>query len=167
MTEAVMVFSNDRAFNQILTNKNRLDFHGSLQFGAGVFIGLGFLSIKYSKIETNADEEPSFHSNVAYTALIVSSGAFCGGILARFGGLLKLPVKIIRVFHALFGSLAYYLALNAICSGLNSEWLRIHVSQNTIYGLMGVVIVIGISAIYAPVLGVYNRVQGLFAKQKK
>lgn len=167
MTEAVMVFSNDSAFNQKLTNENRLDFHGGLQFGAGIFISLGFLSIKYSKIEYNDEEEPSFHSNVGYSALLLSGGAFCGGILARYGGLLKLPVKLIRIVHALFGSLAYYMALNAICSGLNSEWLQSHVSQNIIYGLMGVVIVIGISAIYAPILGIYNRAQLFFAKAKK
>lgn len=167
MTEAVMVFSNDSAFNQKLTSKNRLDFHGGLQFFAGIFIGLGFLSIKYSKIEANVDEEPSFHSNVGYSACLLSGGAFCGGILARFGGAIKLPVKVIRIFHAMFGSLAYYLALNAICSGLNSEWLHSHVSQNVIYAMMGIVIVIGVSAVYAPIFGIYGRVKGLFAKAKQ
>lgn len=167
MTEAVMVFTNDRAFNQILTDKNRLDFHGALQFSAGIFISLGFLAIKYSKIDVNEDEEPSFHSNVGFTACLMSGGALCGGILARFGGALNLPVKLIKIVHALFGSLAYYLALNAICSGLNSVWLQSHVSQNIIYGLMGVVVVIGIAAIYAPVLGIFKRVQELFAKVKQ
>lgn len=162
-----MVFSNDRAFNQKLTNQNRLDFHGTIQFGAGIFILLGFLSIKYSKIESNDDKEPSFHSNTGYTALLLSGGAFGGGILARYGGVLKLPVKIIKICHALFGSLAYYLALNAICSGLNSAWLQSHVPQNIIYGLMGVVIVIGLTAIYRPILGIYNRMNGLFSKAKQ
>lgn len=167
MTEAIMVFSNDRAFGQKLTNKNRLDFHGSLQFIAGIFILLGFLAIKYTKIDSNDDEEPSFHSNVGYTACLLSGGALGGGILARYGGLLKLPVKIIRIFHALFGSLAYYLALNAICSGLNSAWLQSHVSQNIIYGLMGVVILIGVNAIYKPIFGIFGRTKELFSKAKK
>lgn len=166
MTEAVMVFTNDSAFMQKLTKSNRLDFHGGLQFCAGIFISLGFLSIKYSTV-SNVDEEPSFHSNVGYASVLLSGGAFCGGILARFGGALKLPVKIIRVFHALFGSLAYYLALNAICSGLNSEWLHRHASQNVIYALMGAVIVIGITAVYAPIFGIYGRVKRLFAKAKQ
>ncbi|KAJ6636178.1 putative transmembrane reductase [Pseudolycoriella hygida] len=167
MTEAVMVFSNDRAFNQKITGKNRLDLHGTLQFGAGICILLGFLSIKYSKAESNDEEEPSFHSNVGYTACLLTAGAFGGGTLARYGGLLKLPVKVIQIFHAIFGSFAYYLALNAICSGLNSTWLLTIVSQNTIYGLMGVVIIIGIRTLYAPIFGVYGRVKRLFSKDKQ
>lgn len=167
MTESVMVFTNDRAFNQKLTSSNRLDFHAALQFGAGVFVALGYLSIKYSNIETNVDEEPSFHSNVGYTAVLLTGGALVGGTVARYGGAIKLPVKIIRILHAFFGSLTYYLGLNAICSGLNSEWLQTHVSQSTIYGLMGVVIVIGASSIYAPILGVYGRIKTVFGKEKQ
>ncbi|KAG4075394.1 hypothetical protein HA402_015047 [Bradysia odoriphaga] len=167
MTEAVMVFSNDSAFHQKLTKSNRLDFHGGLQFCAGIFIALGFLSIKYSKIEPTDDEEPSFHSNVGYAACLLSSGAFFGGLVARYGGALKLPVKLIRIIHALVGSLAYYLALNAICSGLNSEWLHSHVSENVIYALMGTVIVIGVTAVYPPFFGIYDRVKRLFAKVKQ
>lgn len=168
MTEAIMVFSNDRAFafTQNITDSNRLDLHGLLQFCAGIFISLGFASIYFSKIQLNDDEEPSFHSNVGYTACILAGGAFFGGVLAKFGGWLKLPVKLIRIIHAFFGTLTYYLALNAICSGLYSSWLQSHVSLNIIYGLMGVVILIGMNTIYRPVRSIYTRVKVLFSKSK-
>lgn len=166
MTEAILVFSNDRAFTQKLTTNNRLDIHGLLQFCAGIFIALGFASIYFSKIQLNNDEEPSFHSNVGYTACILAGGAFCGGILAKFGGLLKLPVKLLRIVHAFFGTLTYYLALNAICSGLYSSWLQSHVSLNIIYALMGIVILIGISTLYRPIRSLFTRVKSIFSKTK-
>jgi len=165
MTEAILVFTNDRAFTQKLTANNRIDFHAQIQFLAGIFIALGFASIYFSNIKLNEDEEPSFHSNVGYTACILTGGAFFGGVFARFG-LFKLPVKLIRIVHAFFGALAYYLALNAICSGLYSSWLQSHVSLNIIYGLMGVVILIGINTMYKPIRSIYTKTKALFSKTK-
>lgn len=166
MSEAIGVFSSDKAFTQKLTNKNRLDFHGLLQVSAGLCIGLGFLSIYYAKERNNYEHYQSSHSNIGYLACICSAGASCGGILARFGGKFKLPVNLIKIAHASFGTLSYSLALCAICLGLKSEWFQGNVSLNTIYGLIGVVSVIGMSTIYSPIRTVIKRVKGIGGKGK-
>lgn len=166
MSEAIRVFSSDKAFTRKLTNKNRLDFHGMLQVSAGIFIGLGFLSIYYSKIQNNYEHYQTSHSNIGFWACICSAGASCGGVFARFGGKLKLPVNLIKIIHASFGTLSYSLALCAICLGLKSTWFQSNVSQNTIYGLIGVVSVIGMSTIYNPIKTVLRRAKGVGSKSK-
>lgn len=162
-----MVFN--RKIYQNFTYKNRLDLHTTLQFVAAIIITVGILAIKYSHFAKD-NTDTSFYSlisNVGYSSLILSGVAFCSGILARYAGTLKLPVKLIKILHVLFGSVAYYLGLNAICAGLNGSWLQSYVSQNIIHGLMAAVIVIGITAIYTPIQGMYNRVNGLLAKAKQ
>lgn len=166
MTEAILVFSNDRAFTQKLNNKNRLDFHGLLQISAGVFIGLGFLAIYYTKVQYNRSHYQTTHGYIGYMACICSAGASTGGLFARFGGKLKLPVNLIKIVHATFGTLSYSLALVAICLGLNSQWFQEQVSQNTIDILLAVVSVIGLITIYSPIRTVIKRVKGLGSKAK-
>jgi len=166
MTEAIMVFSNDRAFTQKLDNKNRLDFHGLLQVTAGIFIGLGFLAIYYTKVQFDRPHYETTHGNIGYMACICSLGASTGGLLARYGGKLKLPVNLIKIVHATFGTLSYSLALSALCLGLNSPWFQQQVSETTIYGSLAVVVVIGLLTVYSPILTVLKRVKRLGSKAK-
>lgn len=167
MTEAIMVFNQNSYQN--FTYKKRLDLHTKLQFVAAIIISFGILAIKYSHFAKHNTDTSLYNliSNVGYSSLILCGVAFGSGILTRYAGTLKLPVKLIKIFHALFGSVAYYLGLNAICAGLNGSWLQSYVSQNVIYGLMAAVTVIGIAAIYTPIQRIYNRANGLLGKAKK
>lgn len=159
MTEALSAFST-KSSTKRTTYTDALNYHGGLQFGAGLLIATAFWSIYTHKNNNNYEHFSSRHSSLGLTTCLMVAGTMCGGISARFASSFTKSVKpvYLKIVHSIFGVATYITAIFTFCLGLDSVWFRAQTSEQWINILTYSVGIAAFLALTKPIVSIASKI---------
>lgn len=162
MTEAIWAFSSKSSANRT-SYTDALNYHGGLQFCAGLLIALAFWSIYTHKNNNNYEHFSSRHSSLGLTTCLMVAGTMCGGISARFSASFTKSVKpvYLKIVHSIFGVVTYITAIFTFCLGLDSEWFRAQSSTQWINILTYSVAIAAFLALTKPIVSIASKIRSV------
>lgn len=153
MTEAMLTFNPINLPTRELSYKSRVFVHWILQIVSTCAITSAFTIIIINKIRLGKHHFTSNHGIVGLTTIILTGISVGFGITAKYSYQFRHYVRPlnIKMIHSTLAMCGYILSLATISLGLLSPWFLENVSYSWIYGLIGVVVYIGLYTLIKPI----------------
>lgn len=152
MTEAMLTFNVINLPTRELNYAARVYVHWMLQALATCAITASFTIIVLNKIQIGKHHFTSNHGIVGLTTVILTFISVGFGVLSYYSYQFRHYLRPLnmKMIHSALAMCCYILALTTISLGLLSSWFLENVSYSWIYGLICVVLYIGLSALLKP-----------------
>lgn len=160
MTQAIAVFSGDHyLLGKTPLTKDRFRIHWILQALAAGSVLVAFICVWFHKVETHREHFQSIHAITGLIACILWLVSIANGVVTAYAAELRNVIRpvILKFLHGFLGAGSYGLGMVSATYGIAHPSTQHHLSMTCIYGLNGIVAVIGISTVLSPLLTVGRR----------
>lgn len=159
MAHAILVMSDNNAFSQGYSYKDRVTVHWILQAISLILITVGQTAIYIVKENYGSDHYTTTHSWFGLSSYLLTLGATLGGVLTKYSFQLRSYVKpaMLKIGHGFAGSVVFALAAATIFLGLNQSWTDFGDMQIK-FGILFALVISTIYVISKSVKGVLTRV---------
>lgn len=146
MTEAMLAFNPINLPTRELSYRSRVFVHWILQAVSTFAITASFTIIILFKNQLGKPHFTTNHGIVGLTTIILTGISVGLGVLSKFSYQFRHYLRPLnmKMIHSALAISCYILALATIALGLISHWFLENVSYSWAYGLIGVVIYIGL-----------------------
>ncbi|KAJ8879167.1 hypothetical protein PR048_019773 [Dryococelus australis] len=167
MSEAILALRQKNVpVGGTLSRRERVRIHWILQVMAGCLALAGFSVVVANKNLLGKPHFASIHGMLGLAHVILSAAANCGGVATLFSTRLKnvLQPTILKLWHSVFGAVAFTFGIAATITGLYTRFFR-NAAGPTVQVVCAVLLIMAaVLTLEGAVKSAYARFRSLYRK---